>query len=348
MQCRCSPLVVRVRDHSRASVMNGVLERPSCTPPVATPQESLCTVRSVRSPSPCPWWRWWVWPRSGRPTRPRRATRAAPSSRRTSSTASRGARPPRRSRCGRATGCRRYGTHAPEGLLGQPVSPRPGQGRDRLRGVSAAARAVGVATVVVACAAVLAPSSATPSSAAATSTTGHAPTHIRVRAALRALPVAEHSHDGRLRPREAVRRLDHPARRVRHPRRRADPGVPEAGHDELLLHRVQGQVVLLLQRPRTTRTPTAATIQIDHTVPVQNAWVSGAWRWTKATRVRYFNDLEDAAHPGRRRRPRQRGQGRPGPDQPGCPATAGAATSATGSPSRPGGISASPPRRRRS
>jgi hypothetical protein len=35
-------------------------------------------------------------------------------------------------------------------------------------------------------------------------------------------------------------------------------------------------------------------IQIDHTVPVQNTWVSGAWRWTKATRVRYFNDLEDA------------------------------------------------------
>jgi len=34
-------------------------------------------------------------------------------------------------------------------------------------------------------------------------------------------------------------------------------------------------------------------VQIDHTVPVQNAWVSGAWRWTKKTRVRYYNDLAD-------------------------------------------------------
>ena len=34
-------------------------------------------------------------------------------------------------------------------------------------------------------------------------------------------------------------------------------------------------------------------VQIDHTVPVENAWVSGAWRWTKATRVRYYNDLGD-------------------------------------------------------
>jgi hypothetical protein len=35
-------------------------------------------------------------------------------------------------------------------------------------------------------------------------------------------------------------------------------------------------------------------VQIDHTVPVENTWVSGAWRWTKATRVRYYNDLGDA------------------------------------------------------
>jgi hypothetical protein len=34
-------------------------------------------------------------------------------------------------------------------------------------------------------------------------------------------------------------------------------------------------------------------IQIDHTVPVENVWISGAWRWTKATRVRYYNDLRD-------------------------------------------------------
>jgi hypothetical protein len=35
-------------------------------------------------------------------------------------------------------------------------------------------------------------------------------------------------------------------------------------------------------------------VQIDHTVPVENTWVSGAWRWTKSTRVRYYNDLGDA------------------------------------------------------
>lgn len=35
------------------------------------------------------------------------------------------------------------------------------------------------------------------------------------------------------------------------------------------------------------------TVQVDHVVPVKNAWVSGAWRWTKGTRVRYYNDLGD-------------------------------------------------------
>jgi hypothetical protein len=34
-------------------------------------------------------------------------------------------------------------------------------------------------------------------------------------------------------------------------------------------------------------------LQIDHTVPVENAWVSGAWRWTHADRVRFYNDLGD-------------------------------------------------------
>ncbi len=38
----------------------------------------------------------------------------------------------------------------------------------------------------------------------------------------------------------------------------------------------------------------ASKLQIDHTVPVQNVWISGAWRWNKATRVRYYNDLNDA------------------------------------------------------
>jgi Protein of unknown function (DUF1524) len=42
------------------------------------------------------------------------------------------------------------------------------------------------------------------------------------------------------------------------------------------------------------KTPYGGVVQIDHVVPVENAWVSGAWRWTKATRVRYYNDLGDA------------------------------------------------------
>lgn len=37
----------------------------------------------------------------------------------------------------------------------------------------------------------------------------------------------------------------------------------------------------------------ADDLQIDHTVGVENTWVSGAWRWTHATRVRYYNDLGD-------------------------------------------------------
>jgi hypothetical protein len=37
----------------------------------------------------------------------------------------------------------------------------------------------------------------------------------------------------------------------------------------------------------------ASSLQIDHTVPVENVWISGAWRWTQATRIRYYNDLRD-------------------------------------------------------
>jgi hypothetical protein len=35
-------------------------------------------------------------------------------------------------------------------------------------------------------------------------------------------------------------------------------------------------------------------VQIDHVVPVENSWISGAWGWTKGTRVRYYNDLGDS------------------------------------------------------
>lgn len=38
-----------------------------------------------------------------------------------------------------------------------------------------------------------------------------------------------------------------------------------------------------------TRSPTR--FDIDHRVPLEEAWASGAWRWTSSTRDRYSNDL---------------------------------------------------------
>jgi hypothetical protein len=43
-------------------------------------------------------------------------------------------------------------------------------------------------------------------------------------------------------------------------------------------------------------TTVARELHVDHTVPLQNAWVSGAWSWTRARRVAYANDLTDENH----------------------------------------------------
>ena len=43
-------------------------------------------------------------------------------------------------------------------------------------------------------------------------------------------------------------------------------------------------------------TTVAHDFQIDHTVPLADAWRSGAWSWTPARRVAYANDLADADH----------------------------------------------------
>jgi hypothetical protein len=37
----------------------------------------------------------------------------------------------------------------------------------------------------------------------------------------------------------------------------------------------------------------AADVDIDHVVPLKNAWISGAWQWTTAEREAYANDLAD-------------------------------------------------------
>lgn len=43
-------------------------------------------------------------------------------------------------------------------------------------------------------------------------------------------------------------------------------------------------------------TTIARNFQIDHTVPLGNAWRSGAWSWTHERRVAYANDLADTDH----------------------------------------------------
>jgi hypothetical protein len=43
-------------------------------------------------------------------------------------------------------------------------------------------------------------------------------------------------------------------------------------------------------------TTVAHDFQIDHTVPLANAWASGAWAWTHDRRVAYANDLADLGH----------------------------------------------------
>jgi hypothetical protein len=37
----------------------------------------------------------------------------------------------------------------------------------------------------------------------------------------------------------------------------------------------------------------ASTFQVDHTVPLANAWVTGAWQWSDEERLRFANDLRD-------------------------------------------------------
>jgi hypothetical protein len=70
----------------------------------------------------------------------------------------------------------------------------------------------------------------------------------------------------------------------------------------LAAERLTGRVVDCEVVSGTWRSPydgvlirSASGLQIDHRVPLAEAWESGAWRWTDATRHRYANDQGYAA-----------------------------------------------------
>jgi hypothetical protein len=123
-----------------------------------------------------------------------------------------------------------------------------------------------------------------PSSASATTV------HVRVRAAIRHLEVGKHSHAG-----------------VYDRERQFGDWISQGeGCDTRAVVLKVESLKPTTQNPNctietgkwfsyynATTYKLASELQIDHTVPVQNVWVSGAWRWDKATRVRYYNDLKD-------------------------------------------------------
>lgn len=59
----------------------------------------------------------------------------------------------------------------------------------------------------------------------------------------------------------------------------------------------------------------AGKLDIDHVVPLKNAHESGAWAWSKESRKRYANDLENNNHLLAVHRSENRRKGARGPDQ---------------------------------
>jgi hypothetical protein len=80
--------------------------------------------------------------------------------------------------------------------------------------------------------------------------------------------------------------------------RDADGNGCDTRQEVLIAERLAGRVVGCTVRSGRWRssydgvvTGNARSFDIDHRVPLEEAWSSGAWRWTSDTRTRYANDL---------------------------------------------------------
>ncbi len=126
---------------------------------------------------------------------------------------------------------------------------------------------------------------------AARTATASTTVQIRVRAAIKQLPVAKHSHVGSY---DRDKQFGDWASEGNGCDTRA-----AVLKDESLKATTQNQNCTIetgkwYSYYNATSYTKASSLQIDHTVPVENAWISGAWNWTQATRVRYYNDLGDS------------------------------------------------------
>ncbi len=114
--------------------------------------------------------------------------------------------------------------------------------------------------------------------------------------------------DVRLQPRP-VPALGVTGRRLRHPRRRAPAGRARRRHHRGLQDH-QGTWFSAYDG-KTVTDP--QDIDIDHMVPLANAWRTGAASWTDEQREEFANDLDAAAADRRHVNVDQPLQGRPGP-----------------------------------
>lgn len=151
--------------------------------------------------------------------------------------------------------------------------------------------------------------------------------HIKLRAAIRHLPIAKHSHAAAY---DRVKDFGEWASQgggcdTRAVVLKAESLKPTTQNENCTVE--TGKWYSYYDATTYKR---ASSLQIDHTVPVENVWISGAWRWTQATRARYYNDQGDArtlvAVDSHETSPRAIGTSRVG-----SPPTASAGTSGPGS-----------------